>query len=70
MDSDIEFIKSVANVTVKKYCRKYNVDYSNLLKGFIKDKTIIKKIREEIEEELKGILKYETKEMDTKSTNN
>ena len=56
MNPDIEFIKKVANVTVKKYCRKYNVDYSNLIKGNIKDKDIIKKIRSELEEELKGII--------------
>lgn len=56
MDPDIEFIKKVANTTVKKYCRKYNVNYSNLMKGYVKDKTIIKKIRNEIEEELKSLL--------------
>lgn len=57
MDQDIKFIKKVANVAVKKYCRKYNVNYSNLIKGFIKDKPIIKQIRNDIEEELKEILK-------------
>lgn len=57
MDADIEFIKKVANTTVKKYCKKYNVDYSNLIKGFIKDKSIIKQIRIDIENELKEILK-------------
>lgn len=56
MDLDIEFIKKVASTTVKKYCRKYNVNYSNLIKGYVKDKTIIKKIRNEIEEELKSLL--------------
>lgn len=56
MEQDIEFIKKVANVTVKKYCRKYNVDYSNLIKGNIKDKEIIKKIRLELENDLKEIV--------------
>ena len=55
MEQDIEFIKKVANITVKKYCRKYNVDYSNLIKGNIKDKDIIKKIRLELEEEINKI---------------
>ena len=44
MEQDIEFIKKVANITVKKYCRKYNVDYSNLIKGNIKNKDIIQNL--------------------------
>lgn len=65
MNSDIEFIKSVAGCTARKYCLKYNVDYSNLVKGHVKDLGLVKRIREELEKELRGILN----EIEEESTN-
>lgn len=55
MNPDVEFLKKVSKISVNKYCIKYNINMSNLLKGYIKDKELIKKIRKEIEEELNKI---------------
>ena len=60
MNTDVEFIKGIAKIKIKKYCDKYNVDYSNLVKGLIRDKEIIHQIRIDIERDLKGVIDEET----------
>lgn len=56
MEQELEFIKKAGKISVKKYCIKYNVNYSNLVKGNVKDKSIITKIKEELENEMKNII--------------
>lgn len=66
MNPDVEFIKKVAKLKVKKYCIKYNIDLSNLLKGHVKDKDLIHKIRLELEEEMKNIQYYDISQLPDK----
>lgn len=45
------FIKKFAKIKLSKLCRKYNVDYSNLIKGHC-DKMKIKAIADDLQNEL------------------
>lgn len=48
---DLEFIKNIAKINVKKACQKTHVNRSNLYKGKVRPE-LIKKVKRQIENDI------------------